>query len=228
MAPVPETGSVQPPMPSSTAGGHGNHPGGQAVSPAGQTFSSALAQAIDQAPSGGHAGHGASVVTGAGALPHAGSLHAVASNSSGCTHPRHFSVGGARQGENHNFQEKILGLRAYRQQLIASNIANADTPGYKAVDIDLGEAVQELKAGTGKHLQMLATAPGHIEGKGSEMMPGIPLKYHVPYQSAVDGNTVEMDIERQKFSENSLMYQFSLDRVGGHFKHLMEMLQNLK
>ncbi|MCM2295631.1 hypothetical protein [Rhodoferax sp.] len=45
---------------------------------------------------------------------------------------------------------------------------------------------------------------------------------------AADGNTLEMDAERQKFSENSLMYQFSLDRVSGHFKHFLELLQNLK
>ena len=54
------------------------------------------------------------------------------------------------------------------------------------------------------------------------------MKYHVPHQTAADGNTVEMDAERQKFSENSLMYQFSLDRVSGHFKHFMELMQNLR
>jgi len=51
---------------------------------------------------------------------------------------------------------------------------------------------------------------------------------HVPYQASADGNTGEMDVERQKMAENSLMHQFSLGRVSGHFKHLMELYQNLK
>ena len=47
-------------------------------------------------------------------------------------------------------------------------------------------------------------------------------------QGSIDGNTVDMDIERAKFAENSMMYEFSLDRVGGHFKHMKELLQELK
>jgi hypothetical protein len=62
----------------------------------------------------------------------------VSGTASGATsaHPNHFSIGqGGHAG--HDFQQKMLGVRAYRQQLLASNIANADTPGYKAVDIDI-------------------------------------------------------------------------------------------
>ncbi|MBU1363127.1 MAG: flagellar basal body rod protein FlgB [Gammaproteobacteria bacterium] len=119
----------------------------------------------------------------------------------------------------------MLGVRAYRQQLLASNIANADTPGYKAVDIDIEAAAQIVK-GASASLPLATTVAGHLSGSG--LTPPFPLKYHVPYQAAADGNTVEMDVERQKFSENSLMYQFSLDRVSGHFKHFIELLQNLK
>ena len=108
---------------------------------------------------------------------------------------------------------------------IASNIANADTPGYKAVDIDIEEAAQIVKGVSGS-LPLATTATSHLSG--GVQAPPFPLKYHVPYQTAADGNTVEMDTERQKFSENSLMYQFSLDRVSGHFKHFMELLQNLR
>jgi flagellar basal-body rod protein FlgB len=50
----------------------------------------------------------------------------------------------------------------------------------------------------------------------------------VPSQDSADGNTVDMDVERTKFSDNSLMYQFSVDRVSGHFKMLMELYQSLK
>ena len=125
----------------------------------------------------------------------------------------------------HDFQQKMLGVRAYRQQLMASNIANADTPGYKAVDIDIEEAAQIVQ-GASTPLSLTTTASGHLSGGAPT--PPFPLKYHVPYQASADGNTVEMDVERQKFSENSLMYQFSLDRVSGHFKMLMELYQNFK
>lgn len=77
-------------------------------------------------------------------------------------------------------------------------------------------------------LALSAKTAGHIPGQSQSSAPPFPLKYHIPAQPSVDGNSVEMDVERAKFEENSLMYEFSLDRVKGHFKHLMEMLQNLK
>ena len=59
--------------------------------------------------------------------------------------------------------------------------------------------------------------------------PAIGLNlYNLFLDRYLDGNTVEMDVERSKFAENAVMYEFSLDRVSGHFKHMMEMLQNLK
>lgn len=119
----------------------------------------------------------------------------------------------------------MLGIRAYRQQILASNIANADTPGYKAMDIDIAEAAGGEQSPL---LQLNASSSGHLKGNFSWQSPPVSLKYHVPSQAAADGNTVEMDVERQKFAENSLMYQFSLDRVGGEFKHMKELFQSLK
>ncbi|PKO86031.1 MAG: flagellar basal body rod protein FlgB [Betaproteobacteria bacterium HGW-Betaproteobacteria-12] len=119
----------------------------------------------------------------------------------------------------------MLGVRTYRQQLLASNIANADTPGYKAVDIDIDEAAQVVKS-TAASLSLATTFNSRLSG--GTQAPPFPLKYHVPYQAAADGNTVEMDVKREKFSENSLMYKFSLDWVSAHFKDFIELLQNLK
>lgn len=113
-------------------------------------------------------------------------------------------------------------MRAYRQQVIASNIANADTPGYQAVDIDLNAA---MRLANGTPLTLNVSAPGHLS---SVAVSPYPLTYPAPLQPNADGNTVDMDVERAKFAENALMYEFSLDRVSGHYKHLMEMLQNLK
>lgn len=227
MAPVSGVGSVQPATPASSGGEHGNHPTGQPPPTSGQNFASALSQAIGQASGGGHAGHGASL--GAVALPHANSSHAPAGSQSGSTHPRHFTIGESHQGKNHGFQERALGVRAYRQELIASNIANADTPGYKAVDIDFAEALRVARSiANTPPFSLATTASGHIQGKAHSSPSPYPLKYHVPTQPSADGNTVDMDVERAKFAENAVMWEFSRDRVSGHFKHMMEMLQNLK
>ena len=144
----------------------------------------------------------------------------------GTTHSSHLPANESGLGKkNEDFQQKMLGIRAYRQQILASNIANADTPGYKAMDIDIAEAAGGEQS---PPLQLNASSPGHSKGNSSWQSPPVSLKYHVPSQAAADGNTVEMDVERQKFAENSLMYQFSLDRVGGEFKHMKELFQSLK
>ncbi len=227
MAPVPGVGSVQPATPASSGGGHGDHPTGQSVSPSGQTFSSALSQAIGQASGSGHAGHGASSST--TAPPNANSSHATAGSQSGSTHHRHFTIGENHQGEKHGLQEVALGVRTYRQELIASNIANADTPGYKAVDIDFAEALRIARSiANTPPISLATTASGHVQGQAQSSPTPFPLKYHVPLQPSADGNTVEMDVERAKFAENAVMWEFSRDRVSGHFKMMMEMLQSLK
>ena len=204
----PAANTPSPPV----QGGHEVHGGGPAITDNG-AFSQALNQAIAQKSNNRGGGHGT----------HGREFSGTASSTTSA-HPKDLSIGqGGHAG--HYFQQKMLGVRAYRQQLLASNIANADTPGYKAVDIDINEAARVVTS-TAASLSLATTANGHLSG--GTQAPPFPLKFHVPYQAAADGNTVEMDVERQKFSENSLMYQFSLDRVSGHFKHLMELLQNLK
>ncbi|MDA8254784.1 MAG: flagellar basal body rod protein FlgB [Betaproteobacteria bacterium] len=127
-----------------------------------------------------------------------------------------------------DIHEVALGLRAYRQQLLASNIANADTPGYKAVDIDFQEALRIAQtAMQGGAVKLSTTAAGHLSAPAPTQYSNIPLKYHVPQQAGIDGNTVEMDVERAKFTENALRYQFSLDRVSGHYKDLLALLKDL-
>ncbi len=122
-----------------------------------------------------------------------------------------------------------LGVRAYRQQLIASNIANADTPGYKAVDIDFQEALRIARSiANTPPISLATTASVHIQGQAQSSLTPYPLKYHVPLQPSADGNTVEMDAERAKFAENAVRWEFARDRVSGHFKMTMEMLQSLK
>lgn len=221
-------GDITPPAastpPSSLAVQEGH--GGHTAAPSGSNgaFASALSQAISQqanSPGAAHGGHGtAAAASGAGGTHGGGHTSALALNAGS-------NRSAFEQGDHagHDFQQKMLGIRAYRQQLLASNIANADTPGYKALDIDIEEAARIAK-GTSATVSLATTSPGHMTG--GAQTPPFPLKYHVPHQMAADGNTVEMDIERQKFAENSLMYQFSRDRVSDHFKHLMELFQSLK
>ena len=130
--------------------------------------------------------------------------------------------GNKKQGD---FQQKMLGIRAYRQQLIASNIANSDTPGYRAMDIDVEDAAKQNQM---ELLPLAKLSPSHINGSAHWSSPPFNLKYRTPFQASADANTVEMDIERQHFAENAVMYQFTLDQVGGDFKELTELFRNLK
>jgi len=200
----------------SSSSGHGDH-GASAAAPNGNTgssFSASLAQALNQAQVGGTSANGE---------------HTSSHNTGGSAQSGHIPIGGSPHGEEHGFQETALGLRAYRQQLIASNIANADTPNYKAVDIDFQEALRIARSVANiSPLSLTNTATGHIAGQAPP--PSLPysVKYHVPIQPSADGNTVEMDVERSKLAENSIMWEFSRDRVSGHFKMMMELFQNLK
>ena len=133
---------------SSVQGGHEGH-GGAPVNADNGAFSQALNQAIAQKANNPEGSHGA----------HGGQVAGTASSASSA-HPKHLSIGqGGHAG--HDFQQKMLGVRAYRQQLLASNIANADTPGYKAVDIDIEEAAQVVK-GASASLPLATTANGHL------------------------------------------------------------------
>lgn len=122
------------------------------------------------------------------------------------------------------FQAQALGLRAQRQQILAGNIANADTPNYKARDFDFTAALSAAVAGrSGASLPLAVTAPGHLSaGAGSDIAR---LLYRTPGQDSVDGNTVDMDRERAEFSENALRYQAGLTFVTHQLKMMMSAVQ---
>jgi flagellar basal-body rod protein FlgB len=103
-----------------------------------------------------------------------------------------------------------LKLRAQRQQLLAANIANADTPGYKAVDFDFASA---LNRAAGSRIGLATTRPGHLSGRANEYA-NVALKYRIPTQDSIDGNTVEIDRETALFTENALAYQASAQFLG--------------
>jgi flagellar basal-body rod protein FlgB len=117
-------------------------------------------------------------------------------------------------------------LRAYRQELLASNIANADTPNYKARDIDFKSALEGAMAGR-PAFAMSRTSPRHLsgEGDGTRAPAGVEVKYRTEYQSAVDGNTVNMDVERSAFGENAVQLEAALTFLRSRFGSLQTAIQ---
>ncbi|EOD6329480.1 flagellar basal body rod protein FlgB [Providencia stuartii] len=125
------------------------------------------------------------------------------------------------------FQQQALSIREARQTILAANIANADTPGYQARDIDFSRQLQQaMKNGVvkGKGVALAVTSKGHIEGRNMKQ-PELDLKYRVPYQTSMDGNTVDMDIERSQFADNTLKYQADVTFINSRVKSMLAVLQ---
>jgi flagellar basal-body rod protein FlgB len=116
-----------------------------------------------------------------------------------------------------------LDVRGRRTELIANNLANADTPGYKARDIDFREAMARAsgdKTTQGVHLS--TTQAGHIGGAASADAATSPdLKYRTPLAPALDGNTVDTQLEQGAFAENAVRYQATLTFLNNKFRGLL-------
>ena len=117
--------------------------------------------------------------------------------------------------------EQALNLRARRNEILAVNIANADTPNFKARDIDFRAAMASA-AGQPQSLALAHTADaGRDLGATATVSPlEAQLKYRMPNQPTLDGNTVEEHVEQTAFAENALNYQASLQFLGGKFSTL--------
>lgn len=129
------------------------------------------------------------------------------------------------------FYQTALDLRAQRQEVLAANIANADTPNYKARDFDFKAALNnalEQPGGSGG-LTLATTAPGHIEASAPAGLGGaIDLKYRTPAQPSLDGNTVDMNVARVEFIQNALHYQANLQIMGNKIKGLKAAMQPVR
>lgn len=118
------------------------------------------------------------------------------------------------------FSQDALNLHAYRQQLIASNIANADTPGYRARDVDFASALKNAQAG-----QVRPQMPA-LQGAGEQAPPlGAELLYRSAVQRSVDGNTVDIDVERAQFAENAVRYEAQLMFMSSQIKSMLSAIQ---
>ncbi len=127
--------------------------------------------------------------------------------------------------ESLRFHQTALSLRGARQELLASNIANADTPGYKARDFDFASALQNAVAGTSVKLPMVTSSAQHLEGNSGSSVMGAPVMYRRPDQPSADGNTVNMDAERAQFADNALRYEASVKFTSDELKDMLTALQ---
>ena len=127
--------------------------------------------------------------------------------------------------ETLRFQQAALNLRAARQELLASNVANADTPNYKARDVDFASALRNAMGGTSEELPVVQTSPTHMAGVTGESIMGAPVMYRRPLQPSADGNTVDMDVERAQFADNALRYEASVMFVSAKLKGILSAIQ---
>jgi flagellar basal-body rod protein FlgB len=121
------------------------------------------------------------------------------------------------------FQGQALSLRAERQRLIASNIANADTPGYVARDMDFARALQEA-TGALATPGMATSQPGHITGAAGARAEA-NLLYASPAQTNLDRNTVDMDRERAAFADNAVKFEATLRFINANVKNVLDAIR---
>jgi flagellar basal-body rod protein FlgB len=117
------------------------------------------------------------------------------------------------------FQSHALMLRSQRQQVLASNIANADTPGYVSRDFDFAKALKDVSGGPSRSAVSLTSA-GHMR-LGTVDASSPDMGYAVQTQPSQDGNSVDLDRERANFVDNSIRYESTLRFINGHVKTML-------
>jgi flagellar basal-body rod protein FlgB len=117
-----------------------------------------------------------------------------------------------------------LKIRGQRTELLARNLANADTPGYQARDIDFRAALAQASGATGPNapLAMSATNVNHVSASDdSDSTAAANLKYRTPLAPALDGNTVDVQMEQAAFAENAVRFQATLTFLSARFRGLL-------
>lgn len=146
------------------------------------------------------------------------------------------------------FHGEALALRAQRQQVLASNIANADTPNYQARDFDFGQALAQaaarlgtvpgngsLPSSSGLHATRVALAASASAGNrsdkgflpigGSASSTHPTMLWRTPHQPSLDRNTVDLDQERASFADNSLRYEATLRFINGNVRNVLSAIR---
>jgi flagellar basal-body rod protein FlgB len=134
-----------------------------------------------------------------------------------------------------DFQSKALVLRAERQRVIASNIANADTPGYAGRDFNFKAAMQAAEGAGALTLSLRAASTGSPDGTtdarhiplqaSTASLGSSQLDYTAQTQPAMDGNSVDLDRERANFVDNSVRYEATLRFINGSSRTILSAIQ---
>jgi flagellar basal-body rod protein FlgB len=115
---------------------------------------------------------------------------------------------------------QALSVQRQRMEVLASNLANADTPNYQARDIDFAKVLASTQDAAGSSVSLAATSPLHAQGSASTSS-GLPLSFRVPLQPSADGNTVDEQVEQAAFADAAMHYQASLSFLNGEVKGLL-------
>lgn len=117
---------------------------------------------------------------------------------------------------------EAMSVQRKRMEVLSANIANADTPGFQARDVDFASTLASVvKSDAQGASRTLTTDARHIPMNLNPNGDGSRLAYRVPMQPSVDGNTVDVQVEQAKFAEAALHYQASLQFADGRIRGLM-------
>ena len=120
--------------------------------------------------------------------------------------------------------EKALGFRAQRAEVLANNIANADTPNYKARDLDFSAVLAEQTGKSQGSFSLAVTSSNHIAAQGLEIADPA-LRFRTASHPSLDQNTVDMQVEQATYAENAIDFQASFTLLNSKFKGLMSALR---
>ena len=127
-----------------------------------------------------------------------------------------------------NVQASALRVRENRQELLASNIANADTPNYKARDVNFSQALKQVvqsKQSLRAPLAMTTTSSAHIAGPTASPISGA-TQYRSDQQGSIDGNNVDIDKERMEFADNAVHYEATVTLVTAQIHGMLAVIQS--
>ena len=139
----------------------------------------------------------------------------------------------SRLGDSLDFQSRALVLRAERQRLLASNIANADTPGYVGRDVNFVATLQEATQASERSARNADSRAASTSNPAHIPLPTVrfhsdrdsALGYSVQTQPSLDNNTVDLDRERANFVDNAVRYEATLRFINGSSKTMLSAIQ---
>ncbi|MGN1393470.1 MAG: flagellar basal body rod protein FlgB [Succinivibrionaceae bacterium] len=120
--------------------------------------------------------------------------------------------------------EQVLNIRSQRAEVLAGNIANADTPGYKARELDFKSALEVARNNISVGTELATTNSRHINfGNNNPLLNAIKFRQSVQPDTG-DGNTVDINTERMAYTQNSLEYQTTLEFLNGKINGLRSVI----